>query len=526
MRRLSTAAFGLAACFLPLAARAQVRQPDGTLVPLLASDDGLSVGEVLTRRGETNLRPPLTPFDAQANARQDPQTFRPGCRISFTVISRFAGHADAFGWYNVVAGRATPPPPSERYLIVPAANMGTPMAMGGVGFTASLDIGTDPRYAGGDIGFFLDNTTQGHTYFTERRYQPSAVPGFVYGLIYDSRVTAGGFYFAWEDLIEGNDSDFNDLIVLVDNLTCTGGGAPCTVAGARGVCANGVMQCRNAVLTCVSTTQPSAERCDGFDNNCDGVVDEGDGLCPARQICDRGVCVDRCQLELGCLEGFVCTPSGACQETACASVTCAAGSVCRGGRCVAPCDGVTCPRGRVCRQGRCVDPCAGITCDRDQVCTDGVCQTRCPCRRCGASEQCFTDGRCRTMDCATVTCPAGQYCMGGRCLDACQGAVCPRGGRCVAGECVEPLPNADAGMDAGNDASADAARDALPSVDLPSFQQDVPMTMDSGPREPTPIAGSEACGCSAPGSNGTRGLGLALVAGAMALSARRRRRVR
>ena len=327
MRRLSSAALGLAACFLPLAARAQVRQPDGTLVPLLASDDGLSVGEVLTRRGETNLRPPLTPFDAQANARQDPQTFRPGCRISFTVISRFAGHADAFGWYNVVPGRATPPPAAERYLIVPTANMGTPMAMGGVGFTASLDIGTDPRYAGGDIGFFLDNTTQGHTYFTERRYQPSAVPGFVYGLIYDSRVTAGGFYFAWEDLIEGNDSDFNDLIVLVDNLTCTGGGAPCTVMGARGVCANGVMQCRNAVLTCVSTTQPSAERCDGFDNNCDGVVDEGDGLCPARQVCDRGVCVDRCQLELGCLEGFVCTPSGACQETACASVTCTAGSV-------------------------------------------------------------------------------------------------------------------------------------------------------------------------------------------------------
>ncbi len=513
-----------AALAAPLTASAQVRQPDGTVVPLRNSSDGLSVGEVLGRRGEMNLRAPFTPYDAQANARQDPQTFRPGCRISFTVIARFAGHADAFGWYNVVPGRTTPPPVAERYVIVPAGNMDTPMAMGGVGFTANLDIGTDARYRGGDIGFFLENTTQEHVYFTERRYQPRDVPGFVYGLIYDSRVTAGGFYFAWEDLIQGNDSDFNDLIVLVDNLTCTGGGAACAVPGARGVCATGVLQCRNAELTCVSTTQPSAERCDGFDNNCDGTVDEGDTLCPARQVCDRGVCVERCQVELGCLPGFVCTPRGSCVETACATTTCAAGTVCTGGRCVAACDGVTCPRAQVCRQGRCVDPCAGLTCDRDQVCVEGVCQTRCPCRRCGASEQCMTDGRCRSMDCATVTCGAGQYCQGGRCLDACQGAVCPRGGRCVAGACVEPVTLADAGADSGSDGGRDAAADALPPVDAPFFQ-DVSVAMDDGPREPTPIAGSESgCGCRTTTTGDGRGVGLALLAAAAALSGRRRRR--
>src|SRR4051794_5500427 len=90
-------------------ASAQVRQPDGTVIPTRSSSDGQSVAEILGMRGETNLVPPLTPFDAQANARPDPQTFRPGCRISFRVIARFAGHPDSFGWYNVVPGRTAAP---------------------------------------------------------------------------------------------------------------------------------------------------------------------------------------------------------------------------------------------------------------------------------------------------------------------------------------------------------------------------------------------------------------------------------
>mgnify|MGYP003594644669 CR=1 FL=1 len=502
MKQSLTLLVALAALWVfPSSARAQVSQPDGTVIPTRTSTDGPSVGDILGGRGETNLTPPRTPFDAQANAQPNPQTFRPGCRISFTVIARYASDLDAFGWYNVVPGRTTPPPAAERYTIVPAANMDSPMAMGGRGFRATLDIGSDARYTGGEIGFFVHNTSDNNVFYTERRYQPTTVPGFFYTVIYDSRVTPGGFYFTWEDLLRDNDNDFNDLIVLVDNLTCSGGGATCMVPGAMGACASGTLQCRNAALTCVSTITPSAERCDGIDNNCNGMTDEGDGLCQTNQVCDRGVCVSRCLPELGCLPGFVCSTRGTCVEAACATQTCPAGQVCRGGACRAPCEGAVCPRGQVCRQDRCLDACAGLTCDSDQVCVAGVCQPRCPCRRCAANETCGSDGICVANDCARVTCGAGTYCMGGRCVDTCTGVVCPGGGVCVAGQCVNRSP--DGGLPDGG----------RPDGGAPDGGVTAPGGDDGG------------CSCRGAGAVRARGGGLVFVMLALALARRSHRRV-
>ena len=55
-----------------------------------------------------------------------------------------------------------------------------------------------------------------------------------------------------------------------------------------------------------------------------------------------------------CGAGETCQPDGHCVETACAGVTCSAGTVCRGGACVDVCDGATCPFGETCRMGMCV----------------------------------------------------------------------------------------------------------------------------------------------------------------------------
>lgn len=505
MRPLLALCVALFGSLYATAARAQLRQPDGTEVPQ-PSPGARSLQQYLDARSETGL-------DARLNAAVTPERFTPGCTIRFTVVARDTGYENSFGWYNVTPGVA--PAASDLHELV---NTTAPE-----GFTATLDFRTNPDWRGGEIAFYL-RTPPPYVYYSERAYQPDrdVSGGFIHLLIYDSRATPNAFYFAWEDLFNGGDNDFQDLLMLVDNLVCAGGGDRCDT-GERGACAAGVRQCRSGALACVRSTGPSPERCDGIDNDCDGMVDNGDGLCGVRNVCDRGVCLERCTQELGCGTGFTCSDRGTCVEDACATMTCPDGRVCREGMCREPCEGVTCPHGQVCRVGRCVDPCAGLTCDGDQVCVEGVCQTRCPCRRCAAGDSCFTDGRCRPTACATVSCPEGFYCAAGACRDACMGAVCPGGGVCTAGVCGAPpvvdagvrpdasLPPRDSGvtgLDAGRpDAGRDAGVRDVPVMDVDFIVEE----QDSN------------CSCSAPGVGvGSRGwwaLGVVALAGA-----RRRRR--
>jgi len=122
--------------------------------------------------------------------------------------------------------------------------------------------------------------------------------------------------------------------------------------------------------------------------------------------------------------------------------------------------------------------------------------------------------------CATVTCPAGQTCADGACVDACAGATCPVGERCVAGACV-PVPVMDAGV----------SRDVvLPSVDLGAREDVVdaatPMDLGAeGGRVTLDVNDRGRSGCSCRVGSGVSARGV-LPFALLALCARRRRRVR
>ena len=329
-----------------------------------------------------------------------------------------------------------------------------------IGTAATFDLRTTTAYTGGEIGFYLrtDQATNGRShqvYYSERAYQPDrdATNGFIHLLIYNSHVSARAFYFAWEDLFAGGDNDFEDLLVLVDNIVCTGGGAACNTH-LPGVCAQGIQQCRAGSLTCVPTTMGSAEVCDGVDNDCDGMVDDGAEMCGRGRVCDRGACVERC-VEGSCFEGQECTLQGTCVAQGCERISCDPGERCTEGRCVGLCENVVCPHGQTCRSGRCVDPCAELTCDTDQVCVAGRCEARCPCRRCGEGEACDPNGRCMTAGCSATSCGQGEYCERGTCIDACTGARCPTGQECAMGECRES-PDAGVSVDASGNTNADS----------------------------------------------------------------------
>lgn len=320
------------------------------------------------------------------------------------------------------------------------------------------------------------------------------------------------------------------------------------------------------------------EPCDSsVDLDCQPMAD-----CPTGTECDvsSGLCTVVC-FEGSCSEGYTCTGAGLCAESACAARTepCPAGSLCRGGACVAPCEGVVCPRGRVCTGGACVDPCAGVVCPSMQVCIAGtpgaltLCGPACTCldlpattlcaagtacdaragsptaglcvepgcetASCGPGEACVAGacvdgcsgvtcpfgqvcrvGECVADRCASVTCGVGLVCRDGACRDACDGVSCPAGERCAAGACEpDPCASVDCGPAARcvEGTCVELPRDAGPPVDA---------GMDAGRRGGGGVVTDAGCGCRAgraavPVSGG---IGALLIG--LALGARRRRRAR
>ena len=301
-------------------------------------------------------------------------------------------------------------------------------------------------------------------------------------------------------------------------VQCPDAGEACET-GQPGICGEGRTQCVGSSVECQSELVAGDELCNEADDDCDGETDEGDDICPALEICDRGRCIPRC-FEGGCDEGEVCTEQGACAEVSCQDVTCGFGTRCVGGQCVDLCGGVVCPGGQVCQLGQCQDECAGVSCDGCNVCEEGVCLLHCVVTGCPAGEACEEDGHCVPDQCLGVRCGPGRVCVEGSCLDACSNVMCPLGEVCNLGECIAPSL-----IDAGPPPDAGPLPDAGPfdaGVEMPPEDDagDSSREVDAGH-----IIGTRTeCICRAAGAGEDRPLGLFALFGALGLALAWRRR--
>jgi MYXO-CTERM domain-containing protein len=488
---------------------AALQQPDGTIIPQETNPPGQNLVDYLNAEGDSIN--PLT------DAATTPETFVPQCALTFKVLARGAGQMNSFGWYNVTGQK---PSLTELHELITCSDM--------PGAVKTLDIKNDPKYLGGEIGFFQATTegkippncvdwgnpsgTLGYVFYSQKAYnddntQPQP---FIHLLIMDSKVFPGTFYFAWEDLFEGGDNDFEDLLMRVDGIQCTGGGEPCDT-GQPGKCADGTLQCKNGELECIPNFGPSEEVCNSRDDDCDGEIDEGD-VCPK---CSSG--------EFPCPPGLVCNQAGICVDPKCEGVVCPAGEFCIGGNCQKPCEGIVCPFTQVCREGVCVDPCDGLACDADYVCVLGVCKAGCSCTGCPSGQVCVSSTqKCVETGCEDpATCAAGTHCIaGGQCVDDCQGAKCPLGQICSGGKCV---PDADAGVGGSGGVSFDGGFSANGGVSAGGGTSGAGGATGGPPRgETDPASG---CGCRAVGSGpgSLAALGALLALAGLLVSRRKRR---
>lgn len=528
--------------FYPTTASAQVMQTGGAVIPKQSGNTcnnnaGICInGNEVAEGGDGDI-------DAVATATISQETFSPLCELTFKVVARGASYQNTFGWYAVTrdaGGKAIAPALGDLHVFLGCGDaigvektLSLPAGVSEIGFFLANDKGTCVTTADDPLGPVL-TIKPSNLFFSQRAFNSDG-DGLIHLLVWQSHANPNAFYFGWEDQSGGGDNDFEDLLTYVTGIQCAGGGEPCVAEG-EGVCGNGVMQCRDGALTCVPTQTASDETCNGLDDNCDGETDEGD-LCPKNEICVRGHCEPKCGTgEFRCASTEVCV-EGVCLDASCANKECDAGSVCRDGKCVAPCDDVVCPYGQACRSGVCVDVCAGVECDPSFVCepragTDsnalvGVC-TSCDCRGCDAGQSCVAH-LCVTDACANQTCDASAHCVDGECVDNCDGAACPAKQICDGGVCIADPNAGDGGAGNGEGGNGATGNDGGIVID-PGGKGG---SKGSGGADSNgQVAGDDVtvqakgCSCSAPGGNasalGALGLAAALL-GAVRRRAQRRR---
>jgi MYXO-CTERM domain-containing protein len=264
-------------------AGAAVTQPDATPLPQPTPSTEISL---VTSRGFSADADTLVglfkyfaggadaAIDPINDAATTPGIFPAECGFKVQIVLKGGACKNAFGWYNATIPSTTP---SAIYPLVPAALTAAPP--NGIGCldgdfcplasrttsqapqhawadplpAFSVDLRSNPNWAGGPVGFALVANSSGgqcsQTKYTQADLNAKSSTGvpWITALVYHSKADADGYYLAFEDLPmcaaswrgcmggttqalppgSGNDGDFNDDVFYVTGLDCSlAGGTP------------------------------------------------------------------------------------------------------------------------------------------------------------------------------------------------------------------------------------------------------------------------------------------------------------
>jgi MYXO-CTERM domain-containing protein len=253
---------------------------------------------------------------------------------------------------------------------------------------------------------------------------------------------------------------------------------------------------------------------------CIGPCSDSEFPCGPPLVCMNGLCVDPSCVGVSCKTGQICQ-SGTCVG-GCEGVKCPANQQCELGVCVDPCAGVTC-KGAVCVEGVCVQSCMCQPCGAGQVCTpSGACvDDGCDTMTCGTGEVC-SNGSCGDA-CAGAICPGGAACHNGQCDPPLPPGATGSGGTTGAGGLVGTTgagglvgTTGTGGRGTGGNGSAGTGGTAVGTG--------TGALSGSGGSGPHQEGGVVSCSCDSAGlGRGGPAAGLTLLALALAATVRRRR---
>jgi MYXO-CTERM domain-containing protein len=248
----------------------------------------------------------------------------------------------------------------------------------GVGTVKVLNIASDPAYLGGEIGFFMATPENANGNCPQITYGVGPVPG-----------TVGHVYYSQRQYNPDNLGPNNSYIHLLTY---------------------------NSVAHANTFYFGWEDKLSGGDNDFDDLMTQVEGI-----QCSGG--------------GAPCTVAGQAGQCANGIMQCQNG--------VLTCVQNHQPVSEACNALD--DDCNGSVdegdlCASTEVCYKGTCVPKCTTGefKCTGASVCNADGVCVDPQCATVTCDAGQVCVAGTCVAACDGVTCPFGQSCTNGACVDP----------------------------------------------------------------------------------------